>query len=127
MIDKVVYKATVEEECGIVNTYTGLTGNSFKKRWYGHTNSFRHRNEDENKTTTLSTHVWKLKDSEKNFEIQWSIIDRAKIFNPTTRKCQLCLKEKFHIIFQPEGATLNKRSELFSVCRHRLGQLLENT
>ena len=35
--------------------------------------------------------------------------------------------EKFYILFRPEGATLNKRSELFSTCRHRLSQLLENT
>ena len=37
----------------------------------------------------------------------------------------LCLREKFCIIFKPEGASLNGRSELFSTCRHRL--LLDNT
>ena len=60
------------------------------------------------------------------FEIKWKIIDRGKRFNPSTRKCNLCLKEKYHIIFQPSSASLNKRSELFSTCRHRLQQLLEN-
>ena len=32
------------------------------------------------------------------FSLEWDIIDRAPPFNPTTRKCRLCLKEKYHII-----------------------------
>ena len=62
----------------------------------------------------------------KKFKINWKIIDRGKKFNPSNRKCNLCLKEKFHIIFQPEGAGLNKRSNLFSTYRHRWQQLLED-
>ena len=121
LIDKVVYKSTLVEE----DTYTGLTSSTFKQRHYGHKSSFNHRGDSDN-STTLSTHVWKLKDQKKAFNISWSIIDRANPFDPTTRKCRLCLKEKFHIIFQPSGATLNKRSELFSTCSHRLKQLLVN-
>ena len=127
LTDKLVYKSTVNEEDSTVNTYTGLTCNTFKQRFYGHTYSFNHRVTDEKKTTTLSTHIWSLKDQGKNYDISWSIIDRAKEFDPTTRKCRLCLKEKYYIIFRPEGASLNKRSELFSTCRHRLRQLLANT
>ena len=114
----------MEEEDGTINTYTGLTGNTFKERYYGHTSSFRLR--DEEHSTTLSSHIWKLEDEGKQFRINWKIIDRGKKFNPSNRKCNLCLKEKFHIIFQPSGASLNKRSELFSTCRHRWQQLLEN-
>jgi hypothetical protein len=33
--------------------------------------------------TTLSSHLWNLKDRNENFEVKWSIIDRAKEFNPT--------------------------------------------
>ena len=39
----------------------------------------------------------------------------------------LCIREKYFIIFQPEGASLNSRSELFTTCRHRKKQLLANT
>ena len=127
LVNKLVYKARVVEEDQTVNTYTGLTRNTFKQRYYGHTSSFKHRNTDEKKSTTLSTHIWKLKDDQKKYEIDWSVRDRAAEFNPTTHKCKLCLKEKFYIMFEPEGATLNKRSELFSVCRHRLRELLANT
>ena len=74
--------------------------------------------------TTLSTHVWDLKNKNKDFDIKWSVIDRAKDYNPATKKCRLCLKEKFYIIFQPDGATLNLRSELFSSCRHKIWKTL---
>ena len=108
-----------------VNTYTGLTRNTFKKRYNGHRYTFNHR--DVPNSTTLSTHLWKLTDMNKNYDMKWNILDRAPDFNPVTRKCRLCLKEIFYIMFQPEGATLNKRSELFSTCRHRLRLLLNNT
>ena len=120
----VIYRAEVLEDNGTRNTYTGLTGNTFKERYYGHASSFRNRSKEN--STTLSTHIWQLKNENKNYNIKWKIIDRGKIFNPTNRKCNLCLKEKYHIIFQPEGASLNKRSELFSACRHRRQKLLEN-
>ena len=70
-------------------------------------------------STTLSSYIWDLKDLDLNYDISWCVIDRGKPSNPVTRRCNLCIKEKFHIIFQPEGASLNKRSELFSTCRHR--------
>ena len=93
LVDKVVYKATVLEDNATVNTYTGLTCNTFKERFYGHRISFEHRNHPN--PTTLSTHVWDLKNKNKNYEINWSIIDRANDFGPVTRKCRLCLKEKY--------------------------------
>ena len=61
------------------------------------------------------------------YDISWKVIDRAKEFNPITKKCRLCLKEKYHIMFHPNGATLNERSEFYSTCRHRLRGLLVNT
>ena len=126
LIDKLVYKSAVVDSRNILNTYTGLTSMTFKQRYYGHTSSFRNRGDKDN-STTLSTYIWKLKDEGLDFDMSWSVVDRGNPFNPTTRKCRLCLNEKFHIIFQPAGATLNKRSELFSTCRHRLRKLLANT
>ena len=43
----------------------------------------------------------------KPYEIKWDITDRAMTFNPVNRKCLLCLKEIFYIMFRPESATLN--------------------
>ena len=101
---------------GPTATYTGATKNTFKERFYGHAASFRNRKNDH--SATLSTQLWKLKDKGAIFDTSWSIIEKGKEFNPVTRQCGLCLREKYHIIFQPAGATLNSRSELFSTCRH---------
>ena len=51
----------------------------------------------------------------------------TKVATISTTLCltSLCLKEKFYIIFNPAGASLNQRTELFSVCRHRQDMLLE--
>ena len=119
-----VYKVSVNTE-NTNETYTGLTGDTFKQRHYGHTSNFRHREQQDK--TSLSTHIWKLKDENVEFDIDWSILDRAPAFNPVTGTCRLCLKEKYHIMFTPEASTLNKRSEIFATCRHRLKLLLNNT
>ena len=124
-MNSVIYKTEVKEDNNNTETYTGLTSRTFKKRYYEHRNSVNHRDSDH--STTLSSHIWNLKDKNENFEIGWSIIDRASAFNPVTRKCRLCIKEKYYIIFQPDGASLNERSELYSVCRHRTKELLANT
>ena len=65
LVQEVIYRAQVVEEDGTTNTYTGLTGNTFKERYYGHTSSFRHR--DEEHSTSLSSHIWKLEDEGKEF------------------------------------------------------------
>ena len=121
----VVYRAAVTTDNGNTEYYTGLTGNKFKERYSGHKTSFNHQKYMHK--TTLSTHIWKLKNENTNFTTNWSLVDRATKFNPTTRKCRLCLKEKWYIMFKPQTATLNERSEFFTVCRHRLRGLLVNS
>ena len=50
------------------------------------------------KGTHLSTYIRGLKEEDINFNIKWSIVDRAPPFNSVTKKCRLCLKEKWHIM-----------------------------
>ena len=59
-------------------------------------------------------------------EIKWTVRDRGPPYNPSTGSCRLCLLEKYHIMFEPEKATLNQRSEFFSHCWHKAPQLLVN-
>ena len=125
LVKSVVYKAEVINSNLNRETYTGLTANTFKRRFYKQRDSFR--KEDSEHSTTLSSYIWDLKRNNENFEIYWTVKDRGAPFNPVSKKCYLCLKEKFHIIFQPESASLNSRSELFSTGRHRLRDLLVNT
>ena len=124
LAESLIYRTEVTDEDSNVATYTGLTGNSFKKRHYFHKQTFKHRKLEHD--TTLSSYIWSLKDADKDFGIQWKEVGRAPRFNPITKKCKLCIKEKYHIIFEPEGASLNKRSELFSTSRHRKRDLLMN-
>ena len=97
----------------------------FKSRYYGHTHDFR--TPSQRRSTCLSKYVWGLKDIGVGYDIYWKIIARGRGFNPTTRSCQACLKEKYYIMFRPEGATLNDRNEFYNTCRHRKTLLLENT
>ena len=118
---EVIYRATLTEENGNKHTYTGLTANKFKDRWTGHNYTF---NNEEANQTTLSSLTHELRKNNTNFDIKWEIIDRAKPFNPVTGICALCTREKYLIAFDPAGATLNKRSELYSSCRHKEKMLL---
>ena len=108
-----------------IETYTGLTSRHFKDRFYEHTSNCNH--ESEKHKTSLSKHIWKLKNQGEPYSVSWKIIDRGKAFNPSTRSCQVCLKEKYHIMFNPEGASLNQRREIFATCRHRTKLLLCNS
>ena len=125
LTDSVVYVASVTEtDTGKTETYTGLTGNKFKQRWYKHNSDMK--NEKDRNNTTLSAHVWELKDQNKNFNIKWDFIDKAPTFNPVNRKYRLCLKEKYHILYNNNSSTLNRRQEIFNTCRHRTQRLLAN-
>ena len=122
----VIYRAEVKDNNhNNIQTYTGLTAGSFKRRYYSHRNSFNSRNSEY--SATLSSYIWSLKDKQENCNINWKVIDRARVYNPIDRRCGLCTKEKYYIIFQPDCATLNQRSELYTTCRHRLRKLLANT
>ena len=90
--DNVIYVASVTS-LGGVEHYTGLTGNTFKKRYNKHNADFR---KNENKTR-LSTHINRLKAENKDYQLKWEIMDRAPTHNPVSRKCRLCLKEIYHL------------------------------
>ena len=122
--DNVIYVASVASTAGVEH-YTGLTSNTFKKRWSSHEGDFRNTTGKHN--TRLSTHIWKLKEDNQNYQIRWEILDRAPAHNPVSRKCRLCLKEIYYIVFRPDSASLNSRNELFNTCRHRTQKLLSNS
>ena len=77
-----------------------------------------HRPTTTKKGTTLSNYVWHLKDHNVNYNLKWSVVARGSDYNPATGICRVCLLEKFFIMFKPEGASLNQRSEFFTHCRH---------
>lgn len=82
----------------------------------------KHRN-----STELSKHIWTLKDNNIEHYISWRILSSHSPYNSSSKRCNLCLKEKFLIIYRPKLSTLNKRNELVSSCRHRNKALLRNS
>ena len=115
---EVVYRATITRlDTGKSEYYTGCTKRKFRLRYNGHAQSFRNFKYWDD--TTLSVYVWKLKKENVDFDICWNIIGKTKMYNPSTKLCNLCNLEKFHILYNPKGATLNKRKEIFNFCSHR--------
>ena len=118
---EIVYQAKVTTE-GSFETYIGMTATDFKTRWRNHQMSFKH--EKRKNDTELSKHLWALRAKNKAFTITWRILAKAKPYSNTTKRCGLCTAEKHLIITKPHLATLNKRNELVSTCRHRRKYIL---
>ena len=105
-----IYQATVESSDGTTECYVGSTAQKFKKRYYKHRSSFQNPKYEHD--TELSKHIWKLKRENKTYRIKWKVIDRAAPYNPVTKRCNLCNKEKFYIVYKRSMATPNKRKML---------------
>ena len=101
-----------------------MTGRAFKDRWQEH--KYDIKNVSGKEKTRLSTHIWEMKDRGESHDIEWELIDRASTFNPTTKKCLVCLKEKFHIMYSKDPHLLNKRQEVYSTCRNMAPKRLSN-
>ena len=119
----IVYQATVtcdnKEE-----TYVGITATSFKARFANHKASFKSK--QKRNSTELSKHIWELKDNKLNYAIKWKILCHAPHYSNKTKKCNLCLSEKYYILYKQNTASLNKKSELLSKCRHKDKFLLKS-
>ena len=126
-LECVVYKATVTPSDPLlpVETYTGMTEPTFKKRFRNHEKAFNNR--DYETDSALSKHIWKLKDKNVGYNIEWQVLDRAPGYSPVTKVCKLCTLEKYYIVFHSESASLNQHEEWFKPCPHRRPKLLENT
>ena len=111
----VIYQAIVKrKDNNISETYIGLTENDFKTRYRNHTASLRrakHRN-----STKLGKHIWSLKDKGIDHFITCRIISSSSTYNSSSKRCNLCLKEKFFIICRPDLSSLNNRNDLVSSC-----------
>ena len=70
----VVYKGAVTEtNSNNEETYIGLTQNEFRTRFNLHKSSFKLEHKMRT-STTLSDHVWKLKNKNVNLNIKWEVV-----------------------------------------------------
>ena len=101
----------------LVKIYT-----DFKTRLGNHNKAFNHRRYG--RETKLSTHIWELKDRGSAWAIKWRILDRGNTYNPATKVCNLCNKEKYWIIYHRELASLNSRNEVGTKCMHKRSKMI---
>ena len=124
--ENIVYKcaASVDEYSNKI--CLGTAEGDFKQRFYNYRMPFNNKGHSTN--TRLSKYIWEIK---KKFKImpslKWYIIKSVPDYSNISKKCQLCLQEKFGILnYLHPNELLNKRSELTSKCRHVNKFLLSN-
>ena len=119
----VIYQARVHTptESNKVMIYYGSTEREFKKRCSEHKSSFR---KIPKSLTALSSYIWKLKEKQTPYFVNWSIKARGHAFSSGGRACDLCLTEKLIILTADQNTMLNRRDELLESCRHRRKHLL---
>ena len=119
--EEIIYQATVSSQNSEPKTYIGQCSTDFKARLGTHTQTFNNPNVSQ---TSISRYVHKLKNKNIEPTISWKLIDRGKKYSPVSETCQLCTREAYHIIFHPDLAKLNSKSEIFSSCQHKKSLLL---
>ena len=108
--------ATVETETNL-SSYIGMTGNSFKTRYYNHIKSFK--NKRYKNATELSKYIWKLKEKGVEHTITWKKLRQSNTCQRRSGLCNLCIEEKVEILLSKAkpSTQLNRRFEV-STCRH---------
>ena len=115
--ESLVYKAAVSQTPLQLNKYCYRTcEKTFKERYNNHTATFR--NKSKQKSTELSKHIWELKGNGIQHQTSWDIASRARPYNGCTRKCDLCLTEKFMIAKPGPSALLSTCDEFISKSTH---------
>ena len=121
----IIYKATVTtEDESETKEYIGSTETEFKLRHSNHKYSFN--NILRQTATKLSQYIWKLKNEEKEPKIKWEIQRKSRPYKCGTRKCDLCITEKYEILKSDPLKTLNRRNEIANKCKHRSKFKLEH-
>ena len=121
LVKNIVYRAEVITEKS-TESYIGLTGTTFKERYRNHMSDIK---KSESKPCQLVKYVKNLEEQKEKYNINWSVLTKATQFSPITNICNLCINEKYFILFKPELGTLNTRNEITANCRHKISKLLD--
>ena len=70
------------------------------------------------KITELPKEFWEIKNHNAPPNITRKIIRICRAYNPNSKRCLLCLNEKYGIATYKEDNLSNKRTELINTCRH---------
>ena len=112
------------QRTSIITGEKGVTEPEWKKRLGNHKKSFEDKKYSDD--TELSKEVWRIKKKRRNFSVKWRILKQHRAYDPVSRRCVLCLKEKLAILEHDGANLLNKRSEIIGTCRHRRKYMLSS-
>ena len=110
-------QTVVTTDNGTPKEYVGSPEADIKLRLANHRHSFR--NKKLRNSTRLSAYVHELEDQNQSFDIKWSIQAKMNPYVCGSRKCNLCLTEKYEILKMDPKKSLNKRNEIANKCQHR--------
>ena len=102
----------------------GSCETTFKDRFGNHKNSLNHLKHKND--TELSKELWEIKKRNGTPKITWKIIRICPSYNPNSKRCLLCLNEKYQIATYKGNNHLNKRTEIKNTGRHRSKYKLVN-
>ena len=106
---EIIYQCNVKEtQTQNEKNYIGLTERTFKDRYTKWRTAFNKEGYHKN---SLSSHVWYLKRNNIDFVLSWQIVAKGKQYSPSTKSCNLCLKEIYYILFEKKRSSLNKRNQ----------------
>ena len=111
-----VYKATIE---GVPEPffYYGSTSIKFIQRYHNHKSSFQHR--DSKNSTVLSHKLCELRDMGLHPSVKLEFHCESNSGLSCAKHCNLCLREKYCIMYENSTLMLNSRQETYSRCKHR--------
>ena len=104
--------------------YLGSCETTFKDRFGNHKKSFNHLKHKND--TELSKEFWEIKKRNGTPKLTWKIIRICTSYNPNSKRCLLCLNEKYEIATYKGNNLLNKSTEIINTCRHRSKYKLAN-
>ena len=110
----IVYQANVVTS-NEFKEYFETTEGEFELRYNNHNVAFRHKKRVND--TELSKYLWKLKEGNADYNLQWSIKAYVSPYKCRTRKCDLCFTEKVIIVRSGPKKLLKKQTELVPKCR----------
>ena len=110
----IIYQANID--CDIAGykqkCYLGSCETTFKDRFGNHKKSFNHLKHKND--TELSKEFWEIKKRNGTPKITWKIIRICPSYNPNSKRCLLCLNEKYEIATYKGNNLLNKRTEIIN-------------
>ena len=122
----VVYKATIKSQDQDINDkfYIGCA-TDFKERYANHLSTFR--NKDTKQECSLKEFVWKAKENNKLFTIEWDIVKQSHSYKAGDKTCMLCQDEKLTILENYKNKNLiNKELLMNEKCLHKAKYLIKN-